>query len=289
VCSSDLAHYTKLNDNQTDMLCSMYAGKKKNIKTQADRIQENYEDVSRYSGIGDAVKPENVVSDMQSISVYFGQGGTDSLPAQYVDAYQNRRDVVSKLDIMMKSVATYIGNIKKVLDQLRGNTGLGNKDLESLYSNIVEIAKSPVNARRIEQLDIKAITNINQRNLSDTKTSADGLKNFLQKGVDKINANLTQFQKDQAVKVSINMGYPVTNLKDRDQSLEDHVREKVRKKFGRIPFCDEVEVSNPYGGTMFVKKSDVKVITDPVTGQETYKLLTETSGNILLKLALGQP
>jgi hypothetical protein len=58
------------------------------------------------------------------------------------------------------------------------------------------------------------------------------------------------------------MGFPGLKNLDRNTTLQDHVREKVRKKFGAIPFEDEEETTDITGAKIFVKKSELVEITD---------------------------
>jgi hypothetical protein len=78
--------------------------------------------------------------------------------------------------------------------------------------------------------------------------------------------------------MTLNMGFPVSIVKDRDQHLEDHVREKVRAKFGHIPYEDE-EVIIENGVEVFVKKTDL----DPKTKLRK----TTVEGASLVEKTLG--
>jgi hypothetical protein len=257
-------HLITMQDSKVDRYCSIYVAKKKSIMQQADKIQANYEDVSRYSETGTQIDFTFLIDTMTSISKYFGEpsgAATEgTLPAQYVDAYQKKQQVIKSLDIRMSYVATFVKNIKAALDAIRKVTGLGNKEIEGIFTQAIEISRSPVNARNMEQTTLTQIKNQNTTVLSQAQNKVENVKGVLQRGVDALDDAFVKAQKDLLLKMSLNLGFPVTSVKDRNQNLEDHVREKVRKKFGNIPFEDE-EVIIENGVEVFVKKSDI----DPKT------------------------
>jgi len=270
----------KSHDSAVAYYSTYYIGQKKTIKTQSDKLQENFDDVSRYDGVGSTVHPENIVPDLLAISKYFSDQGdavsSDSVPQHYVDALQVKSAVVAKVDIFLKTITTYTTGIKKALDALCSTTGLGNKELESIYSNVIEMARSPVNARILDPSTTNELAAKNKTGLDKLEQEVNNFQFNLQRGIEKLDANFLKFQKNALITMASMIGFPVTYIKDRGQSLEDTVREKVRSQYGKIPFCDEVLYSD---GT-FVKKSEI----DPKTGKKK----TDADAKSLLEKALLQ-
>jgi hypothetical protein len=264
-------HSVKLQDSKTGQYGVYYIGKKKSIKNQADKILENFQDIARYEQVptpvvfiaikkGESTIPENLLK----ISKYFSeQGDTPSdsiLPTHYVDAYDIKSGIIGKVNAIMLNVSVMISVTKDALDAIRGTTGLGNRDLEGIYNLAIEISKSPANSRKIEQQEFKDITETNRTFLVQAQKKAEYFKGYLQRGVKALDQVFLKTQRDLLVRMSF-LGYPKDSIKGRTETLENHVREKVRAKFGFIPFEDEQVVMNQDGSFCFVKRSEL----DPAT------------------------
>jgi len=258
-------HSVKLQDSKTGQYGVYYIGKKKSIKNQADKLQENFINVNRYDAVSALTNDIAVIAEkLKDISNYFSeQGDTPSnsiLPTQYVDAYDIKSDVIRMVTSLMLSVSAMVTNTKAVLDAVRGTTGLGNRDLEGIYNLAIEISKSPANSRKIEQQEFKDITETNRTFLVQAQKKAESFKGYLQRGVKALDEVFLKTQRDLLVRMSF-LGYPKESIKGRTETLENHVREKVRAKFGFVPFEDEQVVMNQDGSYCFVKKSEL----DPAT------------------------
>jgi len=279
-------HLGKAQDNRTGAYGPYYVTKKRVIKAQADKIKDNFSDVDRYirtNSLG-SIDPQYIMETMVAMSAYFGDQGdkpsTSVLPAQYVDAYQIKTDVIKTVDTYMKTINDFMRSIKKSLDTIRGVTGLGNKELDGIYSQVIEIAQSPVNARRIDPTNFEQKSNINKSYLDQRVQDINKFTGYLQQGAKNLDEAFLKIQRGPLLKTIFNMGYPVTYAKDRQKALEDHVREKVRAKFGNIPFEDEQTVQNPDNTTSFVKTSELVKVGG------TYHRKTQVEGADLVEKTL---
>jgi hypothetical protein len=257
-------HSIKLQDNKTGQYGVYYIGKKKSIKNQADKLQENFVDIARYDPVPAFPDMLSTSKYLKEISTYFSeQGDTPSdstLPTHYVDAYGIKSEIIRKVTALMLKVSMMVGNTKAVLDAVRGTTGLGNRDLEGIYNLAIEISQSPANSLKIEQQEFKDITETNRTFLVQAQKKAESFKGTLQQGMKNLDEFFLKKHRDLLVRMAA-LGYPKKDIKGRTETLENHVRERVRAKFGFVPFEDEQIVMNLDGSYCFVKKTELAPAT----------------------------
>lgn len=197
----------------------------------------------------------------------------ENLPRQYVDAVPLKDDIIAKIDDLTGKLDVLVSGIKGQLDAIRETTGIGNSNVEQLVSTTKEAAASVVKATTVDQSTLDQVVAVNQIGLEAVKNKAAELKSQLQRGVENMDEAFVQNNRSMINRMLLAKDYPVSYIKDRTINLEDHLRDKVRRKFGgNLPFCDEDEVIDPTTGKKsFVKKTDV----DPATGRKRASIQAE--------------
>jgi len=238
---------------------SEYVGKKKSVKNQSDKIMENYSSADSTSiVVMDILAHTKVLED---ISKYFS-AEPDQLPAQYVDAYLILSTVVEKVSGYIKSLASLMSTTAIAMNDLRGTPGPGTKEIEALFTDAKALAAFQGNQKKIEHLELTDIKEVSKISLDTTVRNKNTLTGILKQGADKISAAMLRLHKERISRTML-IGFPSNTSFNRDTSLEDTVREKVRKKFGGIRFCDEEELKTSEGYSVFVKKSELTEIKSP--------------------------
>ena len=247
--------FSKSHNSLIDKLCSSYVGKKKAVKNQSDKLIENTDALVWY--LSQWVDTSAAVKLYAEISKYF----SEELPAQYVDAYPIRTDIVDKVKNFMESVADLGKTIRAAIDSLRGPAGQGSQELTSLLEDAKALSEFSGNEKKLEHETLPQIEEVNRIRFSHTKEKIRNFKAEVSTGIDKLNAAFFRLQKGPLERMGL-LGYPAASEEDRTKNLEDKNREKVRKKFGNIPFCDEEPIQSPIGTVIFVKKSELMEVTD---------------------------
>ena len=255
----------KSHDSNVDKFSPYYVGRKKAIKLQSDKIQETFGDVFRYVGVSTVLPQEDILSTLREISKYFGEPGEtkslDVLPAQYVDAYPISSIVEGFVDKYITQVNAIMGYVKAALDALRNSTGTGNKEIDDLAIDAKAKADHPeIYGRKLDQSTLTDIQEVNRIQLSSSQQKVNSFKAIVAGGSVTLTPAFIQNHSDAIVRMTL-QGYPVASNRDRKTVLEAAVREKVRKKFGHLPFCDETIVTDSIGATTFVKKSELHTAT----------------------------
>lgn len=260
--------YIKFQNNYLNRYSTVYYEKKNLIAKFSDILQEEY----TITPI-DQMEQGFYTTVFKDISIYFTETESeDGLKDKYVDTIPNKDKVIKKLDNFSISLNKLILNIKMTLDNLRGVTGVGNSVVDGLVSSTNEIAKSFVGRKKIEHTTLKSIKSTNYSTNLSVNQQIEEVKNKLQLGVENLDEKFMRASNKHLRKIALRIGFPVKYIYDRTTNLEDHVREKVRQKFGGdIPFCDESVLINSEGKRTFVKKSDI----DPKTGKTKIEYQTD--------------
>ena len=254
--------FAKSHISILDKYSSVYVGKKKSVRDQSDKIQDNY-----FTNDFTVVANEDIAKKskvLEEISKYFSEE-EEQLPTHYVDAYPTRIAVVDKVSGYMKRVSSMIVSTMSVLDDMRGSPGSGTKEIYALFTDAKALAAFPGNVKKIEHLVIDEIREVNKIALNKAVQAVQIFTGILKQGADKISATMARLHKERLSR-TILIGFPSTAIVARDQSLEDTVREKVRKKFGGIRFCDEEEIKTSEGYSVFRKQSELMEVKDPAGG-----------------------
>lgn len=271
--------YRKFQDNYFDRYSTIYYGKKKTIKKLSDILQDTY----KPSAV-DLLDAGEYLKVFQGISLYFGPFQSDNLPDKYVDAMPKKADILKKLEEFAKDLNRLILNIKTSLDILRGVKGVGNSVVDGLIASTTEIANSFATKKRMEHTTLEEISNNNYTLKLSATQNATGIKAKLQGGVEKLDDSFIKASGKFLRKIGLNDAFPTSYAYDRKTNLEDHVRAKVRRKYGgNIPFCDEVVATNATGDKIFIKSSEYDAKTGKsktVANSETLEKRTRTSGDI---------
>jgi len=252
------ASFTKFQTCYLDRYSTIYYEKMKMIRKFSDNLQENYVPTPL-----DQLEQSVYTRVFLDISQYFGysEGG---LPEKYLDAIPKKTEILEKLDSFGEDLNKLIFNIKDTLDYIRGVKGVGNSVVDGLITSTTEITKSYMGQRKIEQSTLKDVSNNNYTMNLAVNQKIDGIKDKLQLGVEKLDEKFIKTSRKILRKIAIGRGFPVSFIYDRNTNLEDHLRDKVRQKFGgNIPFCDEEVKTDASGKKIFVKKVNI----DPKTGK----------------------
>jgi hypothetical protein len=220
-----------------------------------------------YSGISPSPTAQSpatgdLSSMLNSLKRYLTE---NSLPQRYVDL-GNPDPTLLTLSSYMTSVYYYATKIRELTDALGGVSGIGNAELAAGYEDAKVIAQSPVNEKKIEQnASLPEIQEVNKIKIDTKKEEASRFKGTV---VAPLSPAFAKTNKGLLEKLAI-LGAPETPRPDRSKDIEDHNREKVRKKFGNIPFCDEEAITDSLGQIIFVKRSDLVEVTDR-TGKKVF-------------------
>jgi len=264
--------YLKFQNNSFDRYSSNYYEKKKVINKFSGILQDSY----KLTPI-DQVEQGFYTMVFRDISLYFGPFEKDNLPDKYVDAMPKKVDILKKLDEFSESLNKLISNVKVTLDTIRGVKGIGNSVVEGLVNSTNDIANSFAAEKRVEHSTFETVSNNNYTVGLAVNREIQSIKDKLQAGVENLDERFKSESSDLLRKIAITIGFPVTFFYDRNLNLEDHLREKVRQKFGgNIPFCDEVETLDVNGKKTFIKKSNI----DAKTGKST----KDAQGDLLEKM-----
>ena len=260
--------YIKFQTNYLNRYSTVYYEKKNLIAKFSDILQEEY----TITPI-DQMEQGFYTTVFKDISIYFtGTESEDGLKDKYVDTIPNKDKVIKKLEDFSVNLNKLILNIKMTLDSLRGVTGVGNSVVDGLVASTNEIAKSFVGRKKVEHTTLKSIKSTNYSSNLSVNQQIEDVKNKLQLGVENLDEKFMRASNKLLRKIALRIGFPVKYIYDRTTNLEDHVREKVRQKFGGdIPFCDESVLINSEGKRTFVKKSDI----DPKTGKTKVEYQTD--------------
>jgi hypothetical protein len=271
--------YRKFQDNYFDRYSTNYHGKKKSIKKYADILQETYKPTSI-----DMMEEGFYMTVFRDISIYFGPFEEDNLPDKYVDAMPKKTDILKKLEGFSTDLNKLILNVKTSVDTIRGVKGVGNSIVDGLIASTNEIANSFATQKRIEHTTLEEISNTNYTVKLSFAQEVQGIKDKLSKGVDKLDEQFLKSSGKFLRKIALTVGYPVSYVYDRKTTLENHIREKVRRKYGgNIPFCDEVVATNAFGDKVFIKSSEYDAKTGKsvaVASSDALEKKTRTSGDI---------
>lgn len=270
--------YVQFQTNYLDRYSTHYYGKVKTIKKFSEILQENYVPTAV-----DQMEQGFYTTVFREISIYFGDP-EEGIPEKYVDAIPKKKDIIKKLDSFGDSLNKLILNVKITTDSIRGVKGVGNSVVDGLITSTTEISKSYMGQRKIEQTTLKDINNNNYTLNLSVNQKVNDIKDKLQLGIENLDEKFMKATSKFLRKIAIGRGFPVTFIYDRNTNLEDHVREKVRQKYGgNIPFCDEEVTTDSTGKKIFVKKSDM----DPKSGKplvqyksEILEKMTRTSRDI---------
>lgn len=260
------ASYTKFQTCYLDRYSTIYYEKMKTIRKFSDNLMNNYVPTPL-----DQLEQGIYIKVFQDIYDYFGNSET-GLPEKYLEAIPKKTEILEKLDAFGKDLNNLIFNVKNVLDYIRGVKGVGNSVVDGLITSTTEITKSYMGQRKIEQSTLKDISNNNYTMTLTVNQKVDEVKSKLQLGVEKLDEKFIKASKKILRKIAIGRGFPVSFIYDRNTNLEDHLRDKVRQKFGgMIPFCDEDVKFDASGNRIFVKKSNI----DPKTGKPIIEYQTD--------------
>lgn len=257
--------FVNFQTNYLDRYSTTYYEKKKTIKKFSDYLIDNY----KITPI-DQMEEGFYILVFRDISQYFTYP-EDGLPDKYVDAIPKKKEILKKLDEFGESLNKLIINVKTTLDSIRGVKGVGNSVVDGLITSTTEIAKSYMGQRKIEQSTLKDISNNNYTMNLAVNQKVEGIKDKLQMGVEKLDDTFMKATSKFMRKIALGRRFPVNFIYDRNTNLEDHLRNKVRQKFGgNIPFCDEEVKTDPSGKKIFVKKANIEPKTGkPVTEYQT--------------------
>jgi len=265
--------YTKFQNNYFNRYSTEYYNKKKTIMKMGITLQDSYEltvfdkdQLGIYTSVFREIS--YFFSSDEGYSIEESNNSSDDtikvLPEKYVDAIPYKTFILKKLDLLAKDIDELISNSKMTLDAIRGVKGVGNSVVDSLITSTNAIANSYASKKTIIPDTLKDIKNDNYTVRLGINQSIDNFKSHLQLGVENLDAKFVRASSHFLRKMAKTIGFPVTFFYDRTINLEDHLREKVRQKYGgNIPFCDEVESTDEYGNKIFIKKDDV----DPKTGK----------------------
>lgn len=260
------ASYTKFQTCYLDRYSTTYYEKMKIIRKYSGNLQENYVPTPL-----DQMEQNIYTRVFQDISQYFGYS-EEGLPEKYIDAIPNKVEILKKLDKLGEDLNNLIFNIKNTLDYIRGVKGVGNSVVDGLITSTTEIAKSYVSKNKIEPSTLKEINNNNYTVNLTVNQKIDDIKSKLQLGVEKLDEKFIKTSKKVLRKIAIGRGFPISFIYDRNTNLEDHLRDKVRQKFGgNIPFCDEDVKIDASGNMTFVKKANI----EPKTGKPIIEYQTD--------------
>jgi hypothetical protein len=265
--------YIKFQNSYFDRYSVNYWGKKKSIRKFAGILQDTYKPT-----IADQMEQGFYMVVFRDISVYFGpfEETINNLPDKYLDAMPKKIEIISKMDEFSESLNKLISNVKMSLDAIRGVKGIGNSLVEGLIASTNEVANSFAAQKKVEHTTLESVSNDNYTINLSINQNIKYIKSMLQRGANNLDDKFMKTSSKFLRKIAITFGFPLTFLYDRTINLEDHVRERVRRKYGgNIPFCDENVVINSTGTRTFVKKSEI----DPRTG----KSLTDSQGDALEK------
>jgi len=163
--------------------------------------------------------------------------------------------------------------------------GIGNTTIDSLVSATEELLRSPATRHKMSTSDLNNLIDSNRVIGLRAVEKIDEVKDKLQGGVDNLDQAFIRAQKNLLRRISHIVGFPVGHAFDREENLEDHLREKIRNEYGGdIPFCDEVRTIDSRGDIVFIKKVDMDSITGKSkvdTEAEKLKKITKSDRSIL--------
>lgn len=245
--------YIKFYNNYLNRYSSYYYEKKKIIKNAVDSLNEKYK-----ANIVDKTENGIYLTVFKDISSFFDSYQGDNLPDKYVDAIPLKKDIVKKLDKFSEDLNVIIDNNKQALDFIREVKGIGNSVVDGLISSVLEISKSFATQRKIEHTTFEDVKNSNYTINLSVNQKINTIKNKLQLGVEKLDETFIRSNREFLRKIALTIGFPVEYSYDKSKTLEEHIREKVRLKYGgNIPFCDEEVIINADGSKKFIKKDEL--------------------------------
>lgn len=262
--------FIKFQINHLGKYCSDYCGKKVKVKKISDKLQETYK-LTRFDQVEEGV----YTTVFRNVSLYFSPNeGENNLPDQYVDAVTKKEDILKKLEGFSSDLDKLIVNTKATLDAIRGVKGIGNAHVQGLITSSNEIAQSFAAAKRVEHTTMETEISVNKIIKAGNNKKIESIRGKLQNGVGKLDEVFIRIQRGILRRIYFSLGHPMEYVHNRTTSLEDHVRGRVRTKYGGdIPFCDEDVIINSSGVKTFIKKSDVD--------EKTGKPKVEVQGNEL--------
>jgi len=286
--------YTKFQNNYFNRYSTEYYNKKKTLMKMGITLQDNYKLTvfdKEQLGIYTLVFREIAYffSSDEGYSIKESNNSSNGLikvlPEKYIDAISYKTSILKKLDLLAKDIDQLIFNSKNTLDAIRGVKGVGNSVVDSLITSTNAIANSYVSKKTIVPDTLKDVTNDNYTVRLGVNQSINSFKSHLQLGIENLDSKFVRASSHFLRKMAKTIGFPVTFFYDRTINLEDHLREKVRQKYGgNIPFCDEVESMDENGNIIFIKKDN----TDLKTGKSKTNIralalekLTEAPTDIL--------
>jgi hypothetical protein len=246
--------YIKFYQNQLDRYSAFYYEKKKIIKNIVDELQNKY-----YVTAVDNNENGISIVVLKDISSYFDFYKGDNLPDKYVDAVPLKKEIIEKLNKFSEDINKIINNNKISLDLIREVKGIGNSTVEGLISSVNEVSKSFATQKKLEHTTLEDINNSNYTVKLAVNQKINNIKRKLQLGVDQLDESFIRLNKDFLRKIALTIDFPTNFNYDKTSSLEEHIREKVRLKYGgQIPFCDEEVFIDEKGNKKFIKKSELK-------------------------------
>lgn len=245
--------YIKFYNNYLNRYSSYYYEKKKVIKNSADILSEKYK-----ANVVDKAENGIYLTVFKNISSYFDTYQSDNLPDKYVDAIPLKKDIIKKLNKFAEDLDHIVNNNKQALDYVREVKGIGNSVVNSLISSVMEISRSFATQRKMEHTTFDDIKNSNYTINLSINQKIESIKNKLQLGVEKLDESFVRSNREFLRKIALTIGFPVEYSYDRTKTLEEHIREKVRLKYGgNIPFCDEEVIINADGSKKFIRKNEL--------------------------------
>jgi predicted RNA-binding protein YlqC (UPF0109 family) len=261
--------YMRFKTNNLNKYSSNYSTLKKTIKITGDMLQESYTTTAF-----DQIENGVYVTVFKDISIYFDSEQKDSLPVQYVDAISMKKDIMTKLEVLSNDLDKLISNNIKTLDAIRGVKGIGNSMVEGLVTSTIEISNSFAAAKKVEQTTLDTVKSGNYTVGEGVNRKIKDIKSRVQGGIENLDEKFIKAQRNILRKIALTFGFPVKSSEDRNTNLEEHLRERVRQKYGgNIPFCDEVETIDSSGNKVFIKKE--------AFDEKTGKSKKDTSSDIL--------